>query len=69
MTYDHESVGWLYDVLNGLDWRVSVLDVLETDRRYPGLMSDLSVEGWQRKIVKEQMTGGKKDDDIDGLGE
>ena len=41
--------------MKSLEWRVSVLDVLETEKRYPGLMSDLSIEAWQRKIVKDQI--------------
>lgn len=53
----HDLIGWLYDVANSLDWRVSVLDILETERKFPGLMDDLSTEAWQRKIVKEQIEG------------
>ncbi len=56
----HALVGWLYDVANSLDWRVSVLDILETEKRYPGLMDDLSVESWQRKIIKDQMEASGK---------
>lgn len=56
----HALIGWLYDVETSLDWRVSVLDVLETERRYPGLMDDLSVEAWQRKIIKDQMEASGK---------
>ena len=73
-----ELIGWLYDVLNSLEWRISPLDVLDTEKRYPGLMDDLSVESWQRRIVKEQVDSelDKKDDRdseldkyIDGQGE
>ena len=60
----HELIGWLYDVSNSLDWRVSVLDILETEKRYPGLMDDLSVEAWQRKIIKEQMEASGKTDKV-----
>jgi hypothetical protein len=35
------------------------LDVLHTEREYPGLMNDLAIEAWQRRIVKEQMKGGQ----------
>ena len=69
MFYPHEVVGWLYDVLNGLDWRVSPLDILAVEARYPNLMSDLSVEAWQRKIVREQIEAIGKGDDIDGMRE
>lgn len=54
-------IGWLYDVADSLDWRISILDILETERRWPGLMDDLSVEAWQRKIIKEQVEGTGKD--------
>lgn len=59
----HALIGWLYDVMNSLDWRVSVLDVLETEKRYPGLMDDLSTEAWQRKLIKDQLeaTGKPKE--------
>lgn len=54
-TKSHVLVGWLFDVLNSLEWRVSVLDILETEKRYPNLMDDLSTESWQRKLVKDQL--------------
>lgn len=65
-TADHTTIGWLYDVAHSLDWQVSILDILETERRYPGLMYDLGTEAWQRKLVKEQMTG-KNDSEVDGI--
>lgn len=61
----HSLIGWLYDVANSLDWRVSLLDILETEKRYPGLMDDLSIEAWQRKLIKDQLEGtGKKEPEI-----
>jgi len=66
MKYPDVYVGWLYDVANGLDWRVSILDIIETERRYPSLMDDLSVEAWQRKIIKDQLEGtGKEQVEVD----
>lgn len=59
MRYPHEFVGWLYDVEHSLDWQVSILDVIETERRYPGLMDDLGIEAWQRKLIKDQMEADK----------
>ena len=64
MRYGDADVGWLFDTLTGLDWRVSPLDVIETERRYPGLMTDLGIEGWQRRLVKDQLSGGKKDAEL-----
>ena len=62
----HVLIGWLYDTANALDWRVPILDILETERRYPGLMDDLGIESWQRKIIKEQLEGtGKPKETID----
>lgn len=71
MRYPHQCVGWLYDVLNSLEWRISPLDVLETERDYPGLMGDLAIESWQRKIIREQLegTGKKESAEIDGQEE
>lgn len=58
-----DLIGWLYEVANSLDWRVSVLDILETEKRYPGVMDDLSTEAWQRKLIKDQLeaTGKPKE--------
>lgn len=55
-----EIIGWLYDIMSSLEWRVSVLDVLQTENQYPHLMHDLSTEAWQRRIVKEQMEDDAK---------
>lgn len=55
--------------MEGLGWKVSVLDALETERRYPGLMTDLGIEGWQRKLIKDQLSGEHKPGNaaVDGL--
>lgn len=63
MKYPNQLIGWLFDVMHSLDWQVSIIDVLETEKRYPGLMDDLATESWQRKLVHEQMNGGVKDDE------
>lgn len=70
MKYPDVMVGWLFDVANSLDWRVSILDIIETERRYPGLIDDLGTEAWQRKIIRDQIEGmGRKDNEVDGLSE
>lgn len=56
---NHELIGWLYEVLKGLSWQVSVLDVLRTEEAYPGIMESLAVEHWQRELIKEQLAGQK----------
>jgi hypothetical protein len=55
MKYPQSLVGWLFDVLNSLDWKLSPLDILGTEERYPGLIDDLSTESWQRKIIHDQI--------------
>ncbi len=72
MRYPNRLIGWLFDVLHSLDWQVSILDILETERKYPGLMDDLSTESWQRKLVRDQMSASAPpsddfSDSIDGL--
>jgi hypothetical protein len=74
MKYPHELVGWLYEVASGLGWQVPILDILNTEKEYPGLMDDIAVEYWQRNLIKGQMEGtgqlGKRaDSEIDGQGE
>lgn len=56
----HELIGWLYDKETMLDWRISPLEILRTEREFPGLIDDLSIEAWQRKIVKDQIDGDGK---------
>ncbi len=54
-TYPEWHIGWLYDVLESLDWKPSALDVLRTEAEFPGLYQDLGTESWQRKIIRDQM--------------
>ncbi len=63
MKYPNHLVGWLFDIMHSLDWQISIIDVLETERRYPGLIDDLSIEAWQRKIVHDQINHDKYADD------
>lgn len=62
LTYPQHLVGWLYDVLESLDWKPSVLDVLKAEDEFPGLYSDLSTESWQRKLIRDQIKGSKDDE-------
>lgn len=57
MKYPQSLVGWLYDIEDSLEWKVSPLDVLLTEKHYPGLIGDLSVESWQRKLIRDQIKG------------
>lgn len=60
MKYPQALIGWLYDIEDSLEWKISPLDVLETEKRFPGLIGDLSVESWQRKIIRDQIKGSAK---------
>jgi hypothetical protein len=69
MKYPDELVGWLYDVASSLDWRVSILHILEAEKFWPGLMDDLATEAWQRKIVKDQLEGTGSSNKTDEITE
>lgn len=59
MMNDEDTIGWLYDILWPLEFAYTPLEVLETESRYPGLFSDLAIEAWQRKLIKEQLDTSK----------
>ncbi len=59
MKYPVQSIGWLYDILENLEWRITPLEILDTETQYPGLMGDLSIEAWQRRLVKKQLEDAK----------
>lgn len=61
MQYPDHVVGWLYDLLEGIDWKWSIAQILETEREFPGLVDDLALEGWQRRLIKQQMDNENKD--------
>lgn len=48
-------IDWLVDILEATDWRMRPLDILDTERRYPGLMNNLATMSWQRRLIAEQM--------------
>lgn len=57
-TYDADLVGWLWDTaetLKLLGHPHSLIDILETDHRYPGLFEDLFLHLWQYQQIKELM--------------
>lgn len=54
---DTSIIGWLFDIVDRLDWRITPREVLLTEREYPGLMHDLSIEAWQRRLIKKQIDG------------
>lgn len=62
MQYPQSDIGWLYDILDSLDWKPSALDILRTEALYPGLYDDLSTESWQRKLIHDQVKGAKNDE-------
>lgn len=67
MKFPQDWIGWLFEKVNMLDWQISILDIINTEKEYPGLIDDLSTEAWQRKLVREQMEDSKpKAEDGDG---
>lgn len=59
MSYLQTSVGWLVDKLMLFDYRQSVIDILETERQYPGLLDDIATEIWQRALILKQVKGSR----------
>lgn len=55
MRYPPALVTWLVDMLESVDWRLSVMDILETEEAFPGLMDDMSIDLWQRQLIEKQM--------------
>lgn len=47
------------NTLVAVDWQVSPREVLATETIYPGLMDDLNVILWQRKLIEEQLKNAK----------
>jgi hypothetical protein len=59
MRYPPYLVGWLVDMLESVDWQLSVMDILTTEQNFPGLMDDMSLEIWQRRLIEKQLEGSK----------
>lgn len=62
MRYPDTLVGWLFDVLDGIEWRWTPMQILDVERHYPGLITDLGIEGWQRRLVKAQVNDENEGD-------
>ena len=62
MNYPDYMVGWLYDILEAFGWQYTPLQILETEDRYPDLFYAFSLEGWQRRLIKEQLEGDSHGD-------
>lgn len=54
-TYPPELVNWLLTWITASNWQWTPLDILETERQHPGLLTALDIVLWQRMLVKEQM--------------
>jgi hypothetical protein len=48
-------------VSESIDFRWSPVQILETEALYPGLIEDLGVEIWQRRLIVEQIESEKKE--------
>ena len=44
-----------------MDFRWSPLEIIETEIAYPGLIQDVGIEIWQRKLVTQQIENEKKE--------
>lgn len=47
-------------MLDALEWKMKPLEIIETERCYPGLIDDIATELWQRRLIKEQLEGEAK---------
>lgn len=61
-----DIAGWLYDILVSVGWEISPLDIMETERHYPGLMDKLAIESWVTRLLREQMERPSKETAVDG---
>lgn len=63
MTWPKREREWLFGILESLEWRWTPVQIFETERAYPGLLDDLAVMAWQKRLIKEeQMDDEKKDE-------
>lgn len=63
MRYPEYLIGWLYDIMESFDFRYTPSQILDSEDRYPGLFYDLSLEGWQRHLIEEQLKGDPDGDE------
>lgn len=47
--YPAPLLKWLYGILQSVDYHWTPLEILECERRYPGLLDALAVFHWQVK--------------------
>lgn len=39
------------------------MQVMDTERAYPGLLDDLATMAWQKRLIKEEQMEGEKEGD------
>lgn len=57
--YPIEYVEWLADIVEALGLKPSIIDILDTEDQYPGIMEDIATMLWQWRIVNNQVNDGK----------
>jgi len=55
--YPIESVEWLADMMESLEYKFTPKQILETEELYPGLWGNISIVLWQRRLISEQEGG------------
>ncbi len=57
VNYPVESVEWLTDTMEALEFKFTPAQILETEELYPGLWNNVGIILWQRKLINEQEGG------------
>ena len=59
-------IAWLASQLKFFNMRLSPLEIIDTERRYPGLLNALNIEFWQQEIIRQQVKSEGADTDNEG---
>jgi hypothetical protein len=57
--YPVEIVEWLADIVETVGLKPSIIDILQCEEQFPGLMNDIATVLWQWRIVSAQINGSK----------
>lgn len=53
--YPAHLIVWLWGVMRGTGFHYTPLEILETERRLPGLWADLGLADWQESLIEKQI--------------
>lgn len=59
-------VAWLVSQIRFSGWHWTPLDVIETERQYPGLLNAINIEVWQQQLIEKQVKSEGTDSDDAG---